>query len=359
MDLYEVLAALILAPGVSGNEGLVRAVIAEQLGAGGVDPARLEGDELGNCWLHFGPAGEAERLLIAHMDELGLRITSIKPDGLCAVTAVGGIDSQLWEGTPVVVQTASGPVPGAIAPVSLHVTERQGLGPRERLKISDLLLDLGAKSAEDVAALGVSMLDPVTWPKRIEQLGNGMVQARSLDDRFGCAALLSAAIELAREEPAIPTVLAWSVQEEVGLRGARELAGRFRGCREVIAVDSYTVGRGPRDNRQFDGPEPGGGPVLRSWDGTVLVPDDVRTALLAKARELGTELQYGYMPGGNDASVFAGTGARVFALGVCVQYSHSQAERCHLADVERLAQLLSAWCRSDTGPKVEGDQPSA
>lgn len=352
MDIYNLLSKLVLSPGVSGNEGPVRAVIAEQLGAAGIDPARLARDELGNCWLHLGPAGEAARLLIAHMDELGLRITSIRPDGLCHVAAVGGIDPQLWEGTPVVVQTAAGPVPGALAPVSLHVTERQGLGPGARLKISDLLLDLGAKSAEDVAALGVKLLDSVTWPKRIERLGGGLVQARSLDDRFGCAALVAAAVALARDEPAVPTVLAWSVQEEVGLRGARELAGRFCGCREVIAVDSFTVGQGPRDNRQFDGPLPGGGPVLRSWDGTVLVPDDVRAALLAKAERLDIPLQYGYMPGGNDASVFAGTGARVFALGVCVQYSHSQAERCHLGDITELADLLALWARSDTSLSV-------
>jgi putative aminopeptidase FrvX len=353
MDMYNVLGALVSAPGVSGNEGPVRAVVAEQLATAGIEPARLARDELGNCWLHLGPAGEAERLLIAHMDELGLRITSIRPDGLCAVTAVGGIDPQLWEGTPVVVHSGGGPVPGAIAPVSLHVTDRQGLGPQARLKISDLLLDLGAKSAEDVAALGVRMLDPVTWPKRIQRLGGGLVQARSLDDRFGCAALLAAAAELARQEPELPTVLAWSVQEEVGLRGARELAGRFCGCREVIAVDSFTVGLGPRDSRQFDGPLPGNGPVLRSWDATILVPDEVRAKLLAKAAGLGFQLQYGYMPGGNDASVFAGTGARVFDLGVCIQYSHSQAERCHLGDLEQLAGLLAAWCRSDTA--LSGD----
>jgi putative aminopeptidase FrvX len=348
METYELLSALVLAPGVSGGEGPVRAVVAGQLQSAGIEPARLARDELGNCWLHRGPPGEAERLLIAPLDELGLRSTSIRADGLCGVTAVGGIDPQLWEGTPVVVHTAGGPVPGAIAPVSLHVTERQGLGPQARLKINDLLLDLGARSAAEVAALGVRLLDSVTWPKRIERLGGGLVQARSLDDRFGCAALLMAAAELARNEPALPTVLAWSVQEEVGLRGARELAARFCGCHEVIAVDSYTVGRGPRDNRQFDGPVPGGGPVLRSWDSTVLVPDDVRAALLAKADALGYALQYGYMPGGNDASLFAGTGARTFALGVCVQYSHSQAERCHLGDVAQLAKLLGAWCRSAT-----------
>ncbi len=342
-DLYGLLESLILAPGVSGAEGPVRAVVAAELAARGVND-ELERDDIGNTWIHLGPAGEPERLLVAHMDELGLRITSIREDGLCAVVNVGGIDPQLWEGTPVVVYTEAGVVPGAIAPVSLHVTTRQGHGPHERLKIADLLLDLGARSAPEVAELGVKLLDPVTWPKRIDRLGGGLVQARSLDDRFGCATLIEAAGRLASRQPPIPTVLAWSVQEEVGLRGARVLAGRFRQCREVIAVDSYTVGQGPRDNRQFDGPRPGGGPVLRCHDATTLVPDELRLELLSKAQSLGFDLQYGYMPGGNDASVFADSGARVLALGACVQYSHSQAERCSLSDLARLSDLLTAWC---------------
>jgi len=122
-DLYGLLESLILAPGVSGAEGPVRAVVAAE---------ELERDDIGNTWIHLGPAGEPERLLVAHMDELGLRITSIREDGLCAVVNVGGIDPQLWEGTPVVVYTEAGVVPGAIAPVSLHVTTRQGHGPHER-----------------------------------------------------------------------------------------------------------------------------------------------------------------------------------------------------------------------------------
>jgi putative aminopeptidase FrvX len=121
---------------------------------------------------------------------------------------------------------------------------------------------------------------------------------------------------------------------------------QFAACREVIAVDSFTVGLGPRDNRQFDGPRLGGGAVLRCWDATVLVPDELRWRLLDKARGLGIELQYGYMPGGNDASVFAESGARTFAFGVPVQYSHSAAERIHLDDLTALVGLLVAWCGS-------------
>jgi len=345
-ELFDLLSSLVLTPAVSGNEAPLRKIISRQLAQGGIDAGRLKRDELGNCWLTFGPSEDPERLLIAHMDELGLRITSIREDGLCHVAAVGGIDPQLWEGTPIVVHTQGGPVPGCVAPVSLHVTERQGHGPKERMKIKDLLLDLGAMSPAEVAALGVCLLDSVTWPKAISRLYGDLVQARSLDDRFGCAALVATALQLQQNPPSVPVALAWSVQEEVGLRGARALIPQFATCREVIAVDSFTVGLGPRDNRQFDGPRPGGGAVLRCWDSTVLVPDELRWQLLDKARGLGIELQYGYMPGGNDASVFSQGGASTFAFGVPVQYSHSAAERIHMGDLYTLIELLVAWCSS-------------
>ena len=185
-------------------------------------------------------------------------------------------------------------------------------------------------------------------PKTIWRLYGDLVQARSLDDRFGCCALCLCAAELRRDPPSVPTVLAFSVQEEVGLRGSHVLARRFASCDEVIAVDSFAVGSGPRDSKQYDVVRPGDGPVLRCWDSTMLVPDDVRQRLLAKVAALGCELQYGFMPGGNDASVFESSGARVFGLTVPVQYSHTAAERIHLGDLARLVTVLTAWCGSPT-----------
>jgi putative aminopeptidase FrvX len=348
--LFERLAALVGAYSVSGNEGAVADAVAAQLAAAGFDPAALEADALGNRWLRCGPEGEPRRLLVAHLDEIGLRITGIRPDGLCRVAPVGGIDPQLWEGTAVLVHTADGtPVPGCIAPVSLHVTQRQGLGPKARLEITDLLLDVGCQSAAEVAALGIGLLDSVTWPKRLTRVGpDGLVvQGRSLDDRFGCTALIECAMALrSGAGAAVPTVLAWAVQEEVGLRGAAALARRFAHCAEVIAVDSYTVAATPRDNQQFAACTLGGGPVLRCLDATTVVPDILRRSLLEKASGLGCGLQVGYMPGGNDASQFEASGARVFALGVPLAYSHSAVERIHLDDLAQLSELLAAWCRT-------------
>jgi putative aminopeptidase FrvX len=344
--LYDRLAALAQIYGVSGNEAAVAAEVRRQLAAGGIDPARLASDQLGNHWLHCGPAGEPQRLLVAHLDEIGLRITSMRPDGLCRVVPIGGIDPQLWEGVAVLVHTAAGPVPGCIAPVSLHVTQRQGLGPKARLEITDLLLDLGCSSAGEVAGLGVALLDSVTYMKQPQRVGPGgqLVQARSLDDRFGCTALVEVALALQAAPPEVPTVLAWVVQEEVGLRGSAVLAQRFAQCAEVIAVDSYTIAATPRDNQQFAAARLGGGPVLRCFDATTLVPDSMRRALLDKTAALGCDVQYGYMPGGNDASVFEAGGAGVLGFGVPLTYSHSAVERIHLGDLAGLCALLIAWC---------------
>jgi putative aminopeptidase FrvX len=355
-DLLGVLTRLIETPGVSGSEERVAAVVESELQGYGYDDAQIERDYLGNRWLRLGPSGEAQRLFVAHMDEIGLRVTSIRPDGICRVAAVGGIDPQLWEGTPVVVHgTGDGPsptnggaqrapVPGCISPVSLHVTQRSNMGPAGRLKIEELFLDVGATSEAECRALGIDVLDSVTWPKQLTSLAGRLVQGRSLDDRFGCAALLALAERLLETPPPVPTVLAWAVQEELGLRGARVLAQRFPWLREVIAVDSVTVGSGPRDNRQFDAVRLGGGPAIRAWDATTMMPEASFREALSLAEKIGVPLQYGFMQGGNDASVFEPSGARVLGLGVPLAYSHSNVERIHMGDLAGLVELLSNWC---------------
>jgi putative aminopeptidase FrvX len=350
VDLLQTLTHLIEAPGVSGSEERVAAAVESELQRIGYSAGQIERDYLGNRWVRIAArdggatsSAEVQRLLVAHMDEIGLRVTAIRPDGICRVVAVGGIDPQLWEGTPVVVHAQGAEVPGCIAPVSLHVTQRSNMVPAGRLKIEELLLDLGTTSGAETRALGIDILDSVTWPKQLTPLAGNFVQGRSLDDRFGCTALIALAERLL-ETPPVPTVLAWAVQEELGLRGARALALRFPYCREVIAVDSFTVGSGPRDNKQFDSVRLGGGPAIRSFDATTMMPEASFREALARAEQLGVPLQYGFMQGGNDASVFEANGARVLGLGVPLAYSHSNVERIHMGDLAQLVELLIGWC---------------
>lgn len=348
-ELRSCLAALVQTPGVSGAETRVAGTIKELLLSAGYAAADFGGDMLGNLWLRLGPASDSpQRLIVAHMDEIGLRVVSIRPDGCCHLQPIGGLDPQLWEGTRVVVHTEQGPVAGCIAPVSHHVSYHEVYAGQRRITAGDLLLDVGASDAGDVQSMGIRLLDTVTWEKQLQDVGHGVVQGRSLDDRFGCSALVMLARNLRAKAPAVPTLLAWSVQEEVGLKGAEALAKAFPQVPEVIAVDSFTIGGGPRDVKTFSSARLGGGPVLRSWDARMLVPDEVRRKLLDKAAALGHKLQYGYMPGGNDAATFASGTTRVFCFSIALQYSHSQVERISLSDLEQLVALLTDWAGTAT-----------
>src|SRR5688500_4619715 len=133
MDLLAVLARLVECPGVSGSEERLAALVESELASAGYAAGQIERDYLGNRWLKLGPAGQVERLLVAHMDEIGLRVTAIRPDGICRVAAVGGIDPQLREATSGLVITRRGSVTGCVAPVSMPVTQRSNVGPTPRL----------------------------------------------------------------------------------------------------------------------------------------------------------------------------------------------------------------------------------
>ena len=345
-ELLALLQDLVLTYGVSGNETQVARVVTNRLESLGVDPGLVHRDYIGNHWVCFGPDGEPERVLIAHMDEIGLRITRIREDGHCHVQPVGGIDPQLWEGTAVLVHTEAGSVSGCIAPVSHHISYRTVHAAGARITAADLVVDVGTESEDGTRELGISVHDTVTWQKSFARIGEAKVQGRSMDDRFGCTALIALAAQLAMEPPPVPTAVCWSVQEEVGLKGATALVKQFPLVREVIAVDSFTVGTGPRDVKTFDSVKLGNGPVLRCWDNTMLVPDENRKRVIKQAEELGFELQTGYMPGGNDAGVFVTQNARLLSFSVAVEYSHSQVERIHLGDLEQLTAFLIAWCRN-------------
>ena len=104
-SIYPILEELILQPGVSGNEEPVGAAVIKQLRAAGYAEEDIKRDSLGNLWIQIGPDGEPKRLLVAHLDEIGFRITSIRNDGICRLQPLGGIDAQLWEGTVVHVHT--------------------------------------------------------------------------------------------------------------------------------------------------------------------------------------------------------------------------------------------------------------
>ncbi len=330
------LRRLVEAPGVSGYEDKVRSVIRGLVSGYG----RVEEDKVGNLILHLG--GSGPRLVIAaHMDELGLVVTGIEESGLLTFRKMGGLDDVVIASSHVVVHTSKGPVEGVIGLEPPHF--RGVLGDREKqgqVSWKDLRIDIGAQSRSEAIEMGVRVLDPVTFKKHFTLLAGGrMVATRALDDRAGCSAL----VELARlvaeghVKPRYELILAWTVQEEVGLRGARALASEFKPD-YFIAVDTISCCH-PLVTGQL---RVGGGPALRGVDNYYVAHPKLARAILRAGERAGVSVQLAAAGGGTDAAAYMLEGVPSVAVSAPVKYTHSLAEVMSVSDYEGWIKLLAA-----------------
>jgi len=332
VSLLDELRELVLVPGVSGYEERVREFIkgrVERI----VDAGCVRVDSIGNLIVEIGCRDEAARriALIAHMDELGLVVTKIESDGRVAFRKLGGIDDRVLVGTYWEILTERGVVNGVVGlrPPHLALGEQPKIVPWHELRI-----DVGTSSREETEALGVKVLDPIVFKKSFVELANGVVSARALDDRFGCIVLLKVLERVAGLDLPCKLLFVWSVQEEIGLRGARVIANTLRPD-VVFAVDSFPCCSALTGDVRL-----GGGPVLRVIDRSSISSPDLVKFVMRVADEAGLPLQWGVTGGGNDGSVIQNVGAKLAVIGVPMKYSHSLVECISLRDLEGLIDVL-------------------
>lgn len=332
MSLLGELRELVLVPGVSGYEGRVREFIRGRVERV-VDGGCVRVDSIGNLIVEVGCGGEGARRVafIAHMDELGLVVTKIDGDGRVAFRKLGGIDDRVLVGTHWEILTRRGVVNGVIGLLPLH------LALSEQPKIvswHELRIDVGTSSREETEALGVRVLDPIVFRKSFVELAGGVVSCRALDDRFGCLALLKVLERVAGFDFPCKLFFVWSVQEEIGLRGARVIANTLRPD-VVFAVDSFPCCSALTGDVRL-----GGGPVLRVIDRSSISSPDLVEFVMGVAGEAELPLQWGVTGGGNDGSVIQDAGAKLAVIGVPMKYSHSLVECICLRDLEGLIDVL-------------------
>ncbi len=332
MGFLETLKELVQVPGVSGYEHRVREKIQELVGGLG----ETWTDTMGNLVLELGE-GVDSILLAAHMDELGLLVTHIEKDGTVRFRKIGGIDDRILPSQHVTIHTEGGDVPGVIGMTPPHLQLEKDL---KVVPWNQLYIDVGASSEEEARGLGIDVLDPVTFHKPWSLLNRGkVVSTRAIDDRFGCAVLVELARLIAdgKVRPKYKVYLAWTTQEEVGLRGAWALAHRVNPT-YMASIDTSTC-----CNPVITGPlKPGAGPVLRAVDNSAIVDPALGKRIVSVARSHGIPLQVVSVGGGTDAAAFQRVATKAFALGVPVKYTHSTTEYIHVEDVEKLIQLISA-----------------
>jgi len=345
LDL-ELLRALSNATAVSGDEGAVRRLVLEA-----VRPlvAEVKVDPLGNV-LAVLPAAkrDAQRVLLAaHMDEVGLMVVDYDSDGALRFEIVGGVSDRMLLGKPVLV----GPkrLPGVIGATPVHLLNAERKATV--VKAAAMRIDIGAANAEAARRLA-PLGERATFATEFAVL-DGALRGKALDDRLGCALLIA----LLRAGP-YPVELhaAFTVQEEVGLRGAR-VAGYAVAPDAAFALDCTPAldlpdSRG-RENTQYN-TRLSAGPAIYVSDGRTIADRRLVTHLTRTATASGLPYQI-RQPGGGatDAAALqrAGAGVPVVSVSVPGRYLHGPAALVRTADVDHTLRLLHAALTGWT-PKV-------
>ena len=331
-NLYTLLAELCAPASVSGREDGIRALLAEKI-LPLADEVRI--DPLGNLIAKKSGTGKGPSVMLcAHMDEIGFLVTFIEENGMLRIAPVGGIHFSAAAYDEVISESG---VAGVLVPEAKTKPEEYG-----SLKF---YIDIGAKDRKD-AERRISVGDFFVQRGGVRRLMNNRVAGRPLDDRVGCAVALAIAEELWSEETAGDVYYVFSVQEEVGCRGAKTaafgIAPDFGICFDVTATGDVP-GASPMACKLGDGT------AIKIKDSSVICHEEVVAALTALAKEQKIPHQREILlAGGTDTSSMqlAGSGCRVGALSIPTRYIHSGVEMCDMGDANATVELALAFVKS-------------
>ena len=341
----KMLEKLCNASAVSGDEGEVRAIVLDAI-KGHCDTPRV--DALGNVLaVRQGTARKRLRVMIsAHMDEIGFMLVAEDGDGLYRFEPVGGMDRRQLVGKPVLV--GKDHIPGVIGARPIHLTTPEDR--KRAIPLDTLRIDIGLKSKADLG-------DRAVYATRFLRSGP-VIFAKALDNRFGVANL----IELVRNAPPnIDLLAAFTVQEEIGLRGAR-VAANTLAPDIAIAIDSTPA----MDLPSWDGEENtaynvrlGAGAAIYLADGGTLSDPRLVRLLSETGDTLKIPSQFRQPGGGGtDAAAIHKSLAGIPSVSVSVphRYTHSSVLLARLEDWKNTLALLHAALGRITPALLAGER---
>ncbi len=298
-------------------------------------------DVHGNVIAVRNPGATLRVMLAGHCDQIGLVVQYIDSDGFLYALSLGGWDPQMLIGQRMMVWTSDGPVFGIIArkPIHLLTDEERKQVP----KLKDLWIDIGAKDKEEAEKL-VRIGDPVTVELAYREMPNGRVASPAMDDKCGLWVVMEALRRVDAEKLDCALYAVSTVQEEVGLRGARTSA--FGVDPHVgVAVDVTHATDCPTIEKKQEGEIGlGKGPVI--YRGPNMNPRVVSHLIAtAEENEIPHQLAADGRPTGTDANAIQITRAGVATGLVSIpnRYMHSPVEMISLEDIDRAADLLARF----------------
>lgn len=217
-EAIQFLKSLVEAPSPSGFEQPVQRIIRERM-KGYADEVKT--DVHGNVIGIKNPEGKPRVMLAGHCDEIGFMVKYVDKNGFIFFTPIGGIDAHIVPGQRVHIHTKRGPVLGVVGKKPIHVMEQEER--RKVVKIHEQWIDIGVRDKKEAEKM-VSIGDPITFSTKLERLQGELAASRGLDDKAGSFVICEVLRSLAGKSFKAAVFATSTVQEEIGLRGARTAA---------------------------------------------------------------------------------------------------------------------------------------
>ena len=327
------------AHGISGYEGNVRDIIKQEIKSS-VDEVRT--DKFGNL-IAIKKGKSPSVMLAAHMDEIGLMAKYIDDEGFIRFAKVGGWFDQTLVNQRVLVHTKKGMVPGVIGSKPVHVMEEDE--KKKTIESKNMFIDVGASSRDEAAAMGIEPGVTVSLDRQLVSLANDTVTGKAFDDRAGGAVLIAALQRMAGLDLKATVMAVFTVQEEVGLKGARTAAFGLKPD-VALAIDTCIPGDHPGIKKTDSAIEVGQGPAITVMDaggrGVITHPRVLEWLReTVKAKSIPYQLDVTER-GTTDATAISLTreGVPSGVISVATRYIHTPVELLSLKDLESAAVLV-------------------
>lgn len=328
------------ARGIPGNEREPREVMKKY-----IEPfaTEISTDNLGSLVAKKVGDENGPKIMVAgHLDEVGFMVTQIDDKGFLRFQTVGGWWSQVMLAQRVTIVTNKGDVTGIIGSKPPHI-----LPPEARKKpvdIKDMFIDIGASSKEEVMEWGVRPGDQVVPYFEFQVMNNEkMLLAKAWDNRIGCAIAIDVLKGLKDEKHPNIVYGVGTVQEEVGLRGAKTSANYIQPD-IAFAVDVGIAGDTPGVSEKEAQGKMGDGPQIILYDASVVGHKGLRDFVVGVADELNIPYQYDSLAGGGtDAGAIhvSLNGVPSMSITIATRYIHSHAAMLHRDDYENAVKLIT------------------
>ncbi|MDW7672376.1 MAG: M42 family metallopeptidase [Bacillota bacterium] len=342
---------------VSGSEQEIVKYIANRL-APVCD--ELEISTMGTVMARIQGSRPGKKVMVAaHMDEIGLIVKNISSDGFITFEKVGDFSDKVLPARRVWIQTREGRVPGVIGMRPAHIMTADDL---KRVQSADeLYIDVGAQSAEEVGAFGVTLGDSVVLQSDYMEMANpDIVCSRAIDNRIGCAVLLNLLENIDRDQFEGELIGVFSVLEETTIAGMIPVANQIQPD-YVLALDTVPCGDVLDVDTAVELPVyMNRGPVLILAQGEPSMEKFARMhpriveGLKKTALEMGTGVQELVLCGKyyiSDAvgMFLAGKGTPSGTLAIPRRYSHTPVEVMNIGDAVKTYDLLKAFLEQQNG----------